>query len=134
MNSLFIKRDIYYQILYYCLSQKPLEACGLLSGSNYMINTLWPIENIDKSPVSFTMNEAETKKALDKIKEKNEKLYAVFHSHPTAPPYPSAYDIEHFNYPMSYVIVSLNYVRPRLKSYKISNRTVHKEKIYLVDF
>lgn len=132
MDSLVIPVPIYYEMVNYCLSQKPMEACGFLSGSNQVVQQLWPIQNTDKSPVSFTMDNLEIEAALETIRDSYQELYAMFHSHPTAPPYPSAFDIDNAHLPCSYVIVSLAYLRPRVKSFKISQGIVNRENIYLL--
>ena len=43
------------------------------------------------------------------MREQQEELFAIYHSHPTAPAEPSATDLEMANYPDAlYLIISLN--------------------------
>jgi proteasome lid subunit RPN8/RPN11 len=47
--------------------------------------------------------------AIKEMRESGEELFAIYHSHPTAPATPSASDIEQSAYPEAYyLIISLN--------------------------
>ncbi|EJW16618.1 M67 family metallopeptidase [Paenibacillus alvei] len=140
-NRLPINRNIaalrmtdctYRDMVWHCLQEKPLEACGLLSGNDGLAKRCWPIVNIDQSPVSFTMDMEQLDSALKQMERAGEQLLAVFHSHPASIPYPSAYDIEHAAYPCSYIIVSLSRLRPRVRSYRIEGNTAQPEPIQIV--
>lgn len=132
MIQLILLKDVYFQMVRYCLSQRPFEACGFISGSNQIASRCWTIRNIERSPVSFTMDDGNIEETFRKMEENREELYAMFHSHPTAPPIPSAFDIEHVVYPCSYIIVSLMGIRPRVQSYRIVEGKVRQERICLV--
>lgn len=133
MDRLIILTDVYIQMVRYCLSQKPFEACGFLSGYHQMAKRCWIIRNIERSPVSFTMDDGDMEAALRQMEENHEELCAVFHSHPTGPPIPSEFDIEHIAYPCSFIIVSLMGIRPRVRSYRIAEGTARQEQIHLVN-
>ncbi|KJB88711.1 peptidase [Paenibacillus sp. E194] len=116
----------------HCLREKPLEACGLLSGNNGLANRCWIIDNIDRSPVSFTMDMEQLDHALKQMERSGEQIIAVFHSHPASGPNPSVFDIEHAVYPCSYIIVSLSRLRPRVRSYRIEGSQAQPESIRIV--
>lgn len=132
MTGLVIQSQIYYDMINYCIARLPMEACGFLSGNHQVIRQIWPITNIENSPVSFTMAQQEKEAALAEIRSSNQELYAIFHSHPTAPAYPSPYDIRHAHLPCSYLIVSLAGPRPRARSFKISQGALYRESIVLM--
>jgi len=47
--------------------------------------------------------------AMTKMRELGEELFAIYHSHPTAPALPSSYDLDEAAYPDAlYLIISLN--------------------------
>jgi len=47
--------------------------------------------------------------ALRQIRECNEELFAIYHSHPSSPAVPSVIDVEEAGYPEAlYLIISLN--------------------------
>jgi len=97
-----------------------VEACGLLSGRHGCAETLWRMENTEKSPVAFAMDSRHILKVLQKMALKGESLVGIYHSHPTAPPLPSREDIAYAHYPeAAYLIVSLSSREPVLGCYRI---------------
>ncbi len=116
---------IYTTMVQHCIGQKPIEACGLLSGKDAVANTLWPMTNILFSPNSFEMDNHQIAQVFRQIQNKGERLVGIYHSHPTSPAYPSLIDIIHANYPeVIYVIVSLSNIKPDVGCFKIKNRQV----------
>lgn len=108
------------EIVRHCLEERPNEACGLISGRNGYAETIWRMDNIEKSPVSFAMEPRQIQKALHKMSCRGETLVGIYHSHPTAPPYPSPEDIQYASYPeAAYLIVSLSSAQPLIGCYQI---------------
>lgn len=132
MDGFVMSTDVYHHMIRYCMSQRPIEACGFISGTNQIARRYWPIRNEDQSPVSFTMNPVELDEAFTYIEAFGEECYAMFHSHPTGLPYPSPFDVEHSVYPISSIIVSLRGNRPQIRSYRITEGTVYPERIILL--
>jgi proteasome lid subunit RPN8/RPN11 len=88
------------------------------------------MENIEKSPVSFFMDPKEQIKVLKEMRNLGLEMIGIYHSHPQSEPYPSAKDISLAFYPeVSYVIISLKYKEPSVKSFKIKEGKVEEEKI-----
>lgn len=107
----------------HCLSDRPYEACGLLSGKNGQADTLWKMNNILRSPSAFEMDAAQLDQTFKRIKALGEELVGIYHSHPTARPYPSATDIANAHYPDAvYVIVSFAKGKPEVGCYRIFNK------------
>lgn len=132
MGYIRIAAGAYREMVRHCMEEKPLEACGLLSGSEGTVGHCWNIRNVNQSPVSFAMDMEQVVTALQQMKQHNEQLLGIYHSHPNSYPYPSTFDIEHVAYPCSYLIVSLNRLRPRVRSYRITGGDVQHEPIWLV--
>ena len=59
------------------------------------------------------------------MRDKNEELFAIYHSHPTAPAIPSATDIKLATYPDAvFLIISLNTKGVlELRGFKINNKS-----------
>jgi proteasome lid subunit RPN8/RPN11 len=68
------------------------------------------VNNVAEEPSTrFLMAPEEQISAMKKINNDGQTLFAIYHSHPTAPATPSAIDIELTSYPDAYyLIVSLN--------------------------
>nr|WP_258567761.1 M67 family metallopeptidase [Paenactinomyces guangxiensis] len=120
-----VQYDVWVQMVNHCLREFPYEACGLLSGKNCKSYTVWMMENIRRTPVSFEMDTEQIQHVFQLIKNKGEDLIGIYHSHPTAPPFPSANDIDHAPDPeLAYIIVSLAKRIPEIGCFRIQNRQV----------
>lgn len=122
----------YRDMVGHCIKEKPLEACGLLSGRDRIAARCWRIRNAEQSPVAFTMDGEELTRALRDMESLGEQLLGLYHSHPSGSPYPSPFDVEHAVFPCSYLIISLRRVRPRVRSFRIAEGSIQEEQILLV--
>lgn len=133
-NIYSMKKQVYEQMVEYCMVESPIEACGLVSGKENKGLTLWQVPNEDKSPNRFKISEESMKKTIVKIEKKGEQLTGVFHSHPVTRAYPSFFDIKNHAYPtVAYIIVSLLKSEPVVKCYRITeNKKVIKLKLVVI--
>ncbi|MCV0431583.1 M67 family metallopeptidase [Nitrosopumilus sp.] len=76
----------------YSENQKPNEACALLFGKGDTIMDLFLAENIEKSPVNFTISNSQLIEGYDLAEEKKMDVIGIFHSHPDSEAYPSNTD------------------------------------------
>jgi len=85
------------------------EICGLLSSSNGHACRLYPIDNIaEDRQHRFQMDPAQQIAAIKTMRDRDESLFAIYHSHPQSPAQPSAIDIAQASYPETlYLIISL---------------------------
>jgi proteasome lid subunit RPN8/RPN11 len=98
----------------------PYEACGLLSGDKYNVQSIWHLENEWKSDRRFFVSKTVIEETIQKFKKPNEQVRAIYHSHPTTAPVPSSYDISsHPNENVKMVIVSYKTNPPITKMYNI---------------
>lgn len=127
MHTYKLPRPIVNHILTLAQSKTEQEVCGLISLDANQQMKLYPVTNISDQPDRlFEMDPAETIKAMKAIREQGAELFAIFHSHPHSPAYPSKTDIEKAGYPEAlYLIVSLNTKGVlELKGYKIQGDSV----------
>jgi len=110
MTQVFIPRQLANQILYQAQSNEEVEICGLVGGENGELKTLFPVANIAGDPAHiFEMDPAKQIDAMRQMRDNNEELTAIYHSHPSSPAQPSQIDITQAAYPDAlYLIVSLN--------------------------
>jgi proteasome lid subunit RPN8/RPN11 len=108
----------------------PLEACGILGGTDGIVSDHYPMSNTDKSNEHFTMEPKEQFTVVKDLRGKGKAMLAIYHSHPESPARPSEEDIRLALTPdVSYVIVSLAGEAPDVKSYLISEGKVTLEAI-----
>ena len=103
-----IRLDVWEEMIDHCTEQLPNEACGLLSGRAAYATTIWKMKNIAPSPNSFRMDEGQLSHVFAEIQRYGQQLVGIYHSHPTAPPFPSLLDILLTSYEdIPHIIVSM---------------------------
>ncbi len=105
-----LPRRVTTQLLHLAQISPKKEICGLIGAKNGIANTCYPVQNIaDQPETRFHMDAKQQISAISNIRDKNETLFAIYHSHPTAPAEPSTTDKELAAYPDAlYLIISLN--------------------------
>jgi len=93
-------------MLHHVDSHIPLEACGLLAGTDNRVEKVIEVRNQAQSPVRFVMDPYEQLKACDWIESNGLDLLGIFHSHPAGPETASATDIAEAAYEVVHVIWS----------------------------
>ena len=76
----------------YSENQKPNESCALLFGKDSTVLDLFLTENIEKSPVNFTISNKQLIEGYSMAEEKKMDVIGIFHSHPDSEAYPSNTD------------------------------------------
>jgi len=105
-----IPRKITNQLLHLAQISPDTEVCGLIGSKNGIANHCYPVKNVAEHPEQrFLLDAAEQIAAMSAMREQGEELFAIYHSHPSAPASPSATDLEQTAYPEAlYLIISLN--------------------------
>lgn len=104
-----IPRTLANQLLHQAQLSPQQEVCGLIGKRDDYVEC-YPIENVASEPGKlFALNAQEQIAAFKAIADKNQQLYAIYHSHPYSPPIPSRIDIVEAHYHDAlYLIISLN--------------------------
>ena len=112
MNSpdIQIPRKITNQLLHLAQISPEYEVCGLIGSKNGLPTHCYPVKNSADNPQQrFLLDAGQQISAMAKMRELGEDLFAIYHSHPTAPAQPSIHDLEQAAYPEAlYLIISLN--------------------------
>ncbi|NOR68367.1 MAG: hypothetical protein GQ532_01505 [Methylomarinum sp.] len=105
-----LSRKITNQLLHAALLSPQHEVCGLIGAVNDVACSCYPIENIAKqTETRFQLDEKKQISTIATMRDKNETLFAIYHSHPSAPAIPSETDIKLASYPDAFqLIISLN--------------------------
>lgn len=109
-RTLALPRTVVNRILAQAQQQPDTETCGLLGARNGEAARYYPVKNIAADPATrFEMDPRQQISVMKTLRENDEQLLAIVHSHPHSPPEPSATDLEEFGYPDAYyLIVSLD--------------------------
>ncbi len=88
-------------------NQKPNEACAILFGKGNLVSELFLTENIEESPVNFTISNEQLIEAYKIAEERHLEVIGIFHSHPNSDAFPSSTDIRFMqSNPVAWVIYS----------------------------
>ncbi len=109
IKSIHITREIVNQIISHAMRHAQVEVCGLVAAKGNYPVSVYPIRNCAKDTmVQYEMDPKQLIAAMKRMREQDETLYAIYHSHPGSEPVPSEKDIECAEYPDAYhLIVSL---------------------------
>lgn len=135
-----LKKTDYDEIVEYANQELPNESCGLIAGrieaGKKIVEKIYLLENLDKSPEHFSMAPQEQFAAIKDARANGWQLLGNFHSHPSSPSRPSEEDKRlAYDSSASYLILSLqDNANPVLKSFHIEKQTeVTIEDVILVD-
>jgi [CysO sulfur-carrier protein]-S-L-cysteine hydrolase len=103
---LTMSKEHWREMLQYVDNHLPLEACGLLAGTDNRVEKVMGVRNQEQSPVRFVMDPREQLKAFDWIESSGLDLLGIFHSHPAGPETASATDIAEAAYEVIQIIWS----------------------------
>jgi [CysO sulfur-carrier protein]-S-L-cysteine hydrolase len=136
-NEIEIPRKIIQQLLHLAQLSPEIEICGLISADqNGTPVTCFPITNSAETPHNrFLMHPGQQIAAMKTIRETGQNLFAVYHSHPTTPAYPSSSDLEQHSYPdLLQLIISLNTKGLlEIRAFRIIEKSVIELSMNLID-
>jgi [CysO sulfur-carrier protein]-S-L-cysteine hydrolase len=112
----------------------PAECCGLLSGARGVITEWHPLRNdADRPETRYFATPEELFAAMRRIRDADQKLLGIYHSHPRTPAYPSAADVEMAFYPEAvYFIISLE-PQIDLRAYRIEGAKIGSVEVVITD-
>jgi proteasome lid subunit RPN8/RPN11 len=109
-QQITIPRKLANNLLHQAQLSPNQEICGLVSSKNGEPYRCYPIANVaEHTQQRFLLDAAEQIAALKTMREQGEELFAIYHSHPSAPATPSNTDLELAAYSDALtLIISLN--------------------------
>lgn len=132
-EKIIIPQSLYDQMIEHGRVTLPYEACGMFSGNNQKIKSFWPLENESKSDRRFFVSKKVVEETIQKVKELDQQIVAIYHTHPSTAPIPSIYDIKHHvDHDVKMVIISYKTKSAITKWYRIIDST-YEECLFLID-
>jgi len=105
-QEIAIPRKIVQNLLHHAQKTPKQEVCGLISSQNNTPYRCYPIKNTADQPERFFNLDAQQQiQAMTQMRDNHEQLFAIYHSHPTAPAIPSTTDIKLAAYPEALTII-----------------------------
>ncbi len=99
MKELLVASDDIMLVIEHCRQAAPMEACGLLLGTGALVRRVRPLRNVEESPRRFYADPDDQIAAFLEMERERLNLLAIYHSHPSGPPYPSHIDLRQAYYP-----------------------------------
>src|SRR3954447_12318648 len=125
----------YRQMIALAYDDLPLEACGLLGGdpASGKADRFYPCRNEAESSKLYTVAAKDMLRADRDAEDRGFELIGVMHSHTHTDAYPSPTDVRQAVDPSwHYLIVSMKYDAPVLRSYLIVDETISEEPITII--
>ncbi len=124
--------DVRRLMVEHCLAGLPEEACGLLAGTAHpaQATVCYPTRNVEESARLYTVDPLQHLRADRDAEARGLELIGVFHSHTHTEAYPSPTDVAQAPDPgWHYVIVSLKYSDPVVRSFRIVGGDIEEEDV-----
>lgn len=119
-DSLEIPASVLSAMIGHCLREAPLECCGLLTGQGRRARTFVPLRNAEQSPTRYEADGRELIDAVVAMRQRNESIVAIYHSHPKWQAVPSRTDLETNYYgDVPRIIVSLLDAPPEVRVWRL---------------
>lgn len=109
-QTLYLPRPLVNKLLAHAQQSPSIEVCGLIGNDASDHKDYYAIENVAQDPgCRFLMDAPQQINAMKQMRDRQQQLFAVVHSHPTTNARPSALDIKENSYKdVFYIIISLN--------------------------
>lgn len=122
--------EVAEQIVAHCQAALPNEGCGLLAGDPSGVQRVYCLENVEASPVSYTIDPQGHFRALQDAEQNGWELLGAFHSHVNAPAYPSPTDVADAAEPdWLWVVMGPMRESPELRAYRIRDGEIAEEEL-----
>lgn len=136
-SEIQLSRKLTNQLLHLAQLSPEQEVCGLISSKEGVPNRCYAIDNVaDQPSQQFLLDAKQQIAAMATMRENGETLFAIYHSHPTAPALPSNADLQFAAYPDAlYFIISLNTKGVlEMRGFKIENQQAREIPLILSEY
>lgn len=136
-QDICLPRKLTNQLLHLAQLSPNTEVCGLIgANAEGLPVSCYPVENSADTPDKrYLLDSAQQIATMKQMRDKQESLFAIYHSHPSAPAEPSPTDIEEASYPDAlHLIISLNTKGVlEMRGFKISDGSVEEYPLRLIE-
>jgi len=131
-RKLYIPELLYRKMINHCREERPLEACGLLTGVGEQVLAAYATDNEHRSPVLYKVDDRQLLQVVEEAHGRKQDIVAIYHSHIRTAPIPSQTDIKQATWPEAfYVIVSLAHRIPQVRAWRIIDQQVTEHPVVI---
>ena len=92
MQKIILSQSILENLRKHAENEQPNESCAILFGKENTVSDMFLTENIEESPVNFTISNEQLIEGYKMAEEKSLEVVGIFHSHPNSEAFPSNTD------------------------------------------
>ena len=131
---LHLPAALHSQLIEAAATNSAEEVCGLVAGLGTHAEAVLPITNALHRSDAFDMDPAELIAAMRWLRENARDLVAIYHSHPTSAPYPSATDQAQNQYPDTpHLIIGREAGEWRVRGFRITSSEIVEIGLQITD-
>ena len=128
--NLRILPDIQQAMVDHCLTEKPLECCGILAGRHGHAWEIYKLPNADQSETRYNADPQSLIKAVQEMRRNGTEIMAIYHSHPRWQPIPSQTDLKENHYgEVPRIIVGLLKSPPECRVWRFLDEPLRYEEL-----
>ena len=128
--NLRILPDIQQAMVDHCLTEKPLECCGILAGRHGHAWEIYKLPNADQSETRYNADPQALIKAVQAMRRNGTEIMAIYHSHPRWQPIPSQTDLKENHYgEVPRIIVGLLKSPPECRVWRFLDEPLRYEEL-----
>jgi [CysO sulfur-carrier protein]-S-L-cysteine hydrolase len=136
-QDILLPRKLTNQLLHLAQISPNAEICGLVgANAGGMPVNCYPVNNSATTPENrFLLDAGQQIEAIKQMRDKGESLFAIYHSHPSAPAQPSPTDIAEAGLPEAlHLIISLNTKGVlEMRGFKIAGQIIEEYPLRLIE-
>jgi proteasome lid subunit RPN8/RPN11 len=115
-----IPADIHDAMVGHCVSESPLECCGLLGGIAPLVSSIHVLRNALSSETRYEADADDLVQAVLALRKRGAEIVAIYHSHPKWAAIPSRTDLETNYYgDVPRIIISLAGPTPDVRVWRL---------------
>ena len=128
--NLRILPDIQQAMVDHCLTENPLECCGILAGRHGHAWEIYKLPNADQSETRYNADPQALIKAVQEMRRNGTEIMAIYHSHPRWQPIPSQTDLKENHYgEVPRIIVGLLKSPPECRVWRFLDEPLRYEEL-----
>jgi [CysO sulfur-carrier protein]-S-L-cysteine hydrolase len=122
---------LFKEIVEQGLREFPNECCGVIASAAGVPVKVFPMTNVDASPVTYRLDGLEQLHVFDELDERGWDLWAIYHSHTHSEAQPSETDVRLAFYPEArYLLLGLaDRDKPVMRAFSIVDGVVTEQEL-----
>lgn len=137
-RHLLLPRQLVESMVQHARAELPNECCGLLAGRRdgdvLRVEAWYPLVNEAASPIEYRSEPRSMFQAIKRMRQENQEILAIYHSHPTSAPVPSRTDLARFySSDVVHLILGFAGAEPLMRGWWLTESSYEEATWHVVD-